>query len=199
MTKICCSRAQLIQHTQEKFKSSRGAFRKRIGIQSVVRHGEAASDSEATSEFVKFFGELIKVKRYTLQQVLNCDRVLPEDAQATTEEEEKNIPGHKPRKIGRPSHCVTTARHIILCIIRPRSVISLNPHFWRGRGRGYELIAFQFISCLRCQLCSLICVSFVLPSDEDRWILRVRHRLAVQFCPMTTFDTSFYGSDTLGC
>ncbi|GFT85323.1 tigger transposable element-derived protein 1 [Nephila pilipes] len=63
--------------SEESFKASRGwfeNFKKRTGIHSVVRHGEAASsDMKAAEDYIKTFSDLIKDQRYISQQVFNCD------------------------------------------------------------------------------------------------------------------------------
>ncbi|GFY49233.1 tigger transposable element-derived protein 1 [Trichonephila inaurata madagascariensis] len=56
--------------SEESFKASRGwfeNFKKRSGIHSVVRHGEAAED------YIKKFSDLIKAQGYISQQVFNCN------------------------------------------------------------------------------------------------------------------------------
>ncbi|KAL3967274.1 NLR family CARD domain-containing protein 3 [Sarotherodon galilaeus] len=63
--------------TPPEFRASHGwfdRFKKRTGIHSVVRHGEAASsDQEAAEEFLKKFEEFINQEGYIPQQVFNCD------------------------------------------------------------------------------------------------------------------------------
>ncbi|UYV71913.1 hypothetical protein LAZ67_9001124 [Cordylochernes scorpioides] len=63
--------------SEESFKPSRGwfeNFKKRSGIHSVVRHGEAASsDMKAAEDYIKTFSDLIKAQGYISQQVFNCD------------------------------------------------------------------------------------------------------------------------------
>ncbi|GBN70131.1 hypothetical protein AVEN_163030-1 [Araneus ventricosus] len=63
--------------SEDSFKASRGWFdnlRKRTGIHSVVRHGEAASsDVKAAEDYLKTFSELIEANGYISQQVFNCD------------------------------------------------------------------------------------------------------------------------------
>ncbi|XP_039608453.1 tigger transposable element-derived protein 1-like isoform X1 [Polypterus senegalus] len=90
----------------EEFKASRGwfeNFRKRSGIHSVVRHGEAASsNAEAAKEFVKIFTKLVEDEGYVPQQVFSCDETglfwkrMPKRTYIT--QEEKAMPGHKPMK-----------------------------------------------------------------------------------------------------
>ncbi|XP_045581448.1 tigger transposable element-derived protein 1-like [Procambarus clarkii] len=62
---------------EEIFKASHGwfeKFRKRSGIHSVVRHGEAASSDKAAAEkFVPEFQEFVAEKEFLPQQVFNCD------------------------------------------------------------------------------------------------------------------------------
>lgn len=59
------------------FKASRGwfeKFKKRSGIHSVVRHGEAASaNQEAAEEFMQEFSDYVKAEGFLPQQVFNCD------------------------------------------------------------------------------------------------------------------------------
>ncbi|XP_068233545.1 tigger transposable element-derived protein 1-like [Palaemon carinicauda] len=88
------------------FKASRGwfeKFKKRTGIHSVVRHGEAASsDTKAAEAFVKTFDELALQEGYSLQQVFNCDETglfwkkMPRRTFITAEL--KRLPEHKPMK-----------------------------------------------------------------------------------------------------
>jgi hypothetical protein len=88
------------------FKASRGwfeKFKKRSGIHSVVRHGEAASaNQKAAEEFVQDFSDYVKANGFIPQQVFNCDETglfwkkMPRRTYIT--EEEKALPGHKPMK-----------------------------------------------------------------------------------------------------
>ncbi|XP_064081883.1 tigger transposable element-derived protein 1-like [Macrobrachium nipponense] len=88
------------------FKASRGwfdKFRRWTGIQSVVRHGEAASsDTKAAQAFIKTFNEMTINEDYSSQNVFNCDETgllwkkMPR--QTYIMEEEKKLPGHKPMK-----------------------------------------------------------------------------------------------------
>ena len=90
----------------EDFKASHGwfeKFKKRTGIHSVVRHGEAASaDTKAAEEFTHRFALLISEGGYVPQQVFNCDETglfwkkMPRRTFITAEE--KKLPGHKPMK-----------------------------------------------------------------------------------------------------
>ena len=90
----------------EDFKASRGwfeNFKKRSGIHSVVRHGEAASsDIKGAEDFVKRFAELMAKEGYVSQQVFNCDETglfwkkMPRRTFITADE--KKQPGHKPMK-----------------------------------------------------------------------------------------------------
>lgn len=92
--------------SEESFKASRGwfeNFKKRTGIHSVVRHGEAASsDMKAAEDYIKTFSVLIKAQGYISQQVFNCDETglfwkkMPNRTYITAEE--KMMPGHKPMK-----------------------------------------------------------------------------------------------------
>ena len=94
------------QASAEEFKASRGwfeNFKKRTGIHSVVRHGEAASsDVKAADEYVKRFASLVAEEGYIPQQVFNCDETglfwkkMPRRTFITAEE--KKLPGHKPMK-----------------------------------------------------------------------------------------------------
>ncbi|PNF17171.1 hypothetical protein B7P43_G09083 [Cryptotermes secundus] len=62
---------------EEAFKGSGGCFEKfkrRTGIHSVVRHGEAASsDTKAAEKFIGDFKKLMDSEGYLPQQVFNCD------------------------------------------------------------------------------------------------------------------------------
>ncbi|XP_031613593.2 tigger transposable element-derived protein 1-like [Oreochromis aureus] len=92
--------------TPPEFRASHGwfdRFKKRTGIHSVVRHGEAeSSDQEAAEEFLKKFEELINQEGYIPQQIFNCDETglfwkkMPRRTYITVEE--KKMPGHKPMK-----------------------------------------------------------------------------------------------------
>lgn len=105
--------ADLIQKTpgsstaeEEVFKGSRGwfeKFKRRTGIHSVVRHGEAASsDTKAAENFIGDFKKLIDSEGYLPQQVFNCDETglfwkkMPKRTYITAEE--NALPGHKPMK-----------------------------------------------------------------------------------------------------
>ncbi|GFT27189.1 tigger transposable element-derived protein 1 [Nephila pilipes] len=90
----------------EGFKASRGwfdNFKKRSGIHSVIRHGEASSgDIKAAENFIKVFEKLISEEGYLSQQVLNCDETglfrkkMPRCMFITAEE--KSLFGHKAMK-----------------------------------------------------------------------------------------------------
>ena len=94
------------QQTTPEFKASHGwftKFKRRSGIHSVVRHGEAASaDEKAAGEFVKKFDELTVVEGYSAHQVFNVDETglfwkkMPRRTYITAEETRQ--PGHKPMK-----------------------------------------------------------------------------------------------------
>ncbi|XP_068235575.1 tigger transposable element-derived protein 1-like [Palaemon carinicauda] len=88
------------------FKASCGwldNFRKRIGIHSVVRHGEAASSGlKAAADYVKTFASAFAEQGYTPQQLFNCDETgffwkkMPR--RTFLPAEEKRLPNHKPTK-----------------------------------------------------------------------------------------------------
>lgn len=90
----------------EPFKASRGwfeNFKKRNGIHSVVRHGEAASaDMKAAEDYLKTFAGIIVAEGYIPHQVFSCDETglfwkkMPRRTYITAEE--KRMPGHKPMK-----------------------------------------------------------------------------------------------------
>ncbi|XP_040286123.1 tigger transposable element-derived protein 1-like [Bufo bufo] len=90
----------------DEFKASRGwfeKFRRRSGIHSVIRHGEASSSDKAAAEAYKLdFAEFMKTEGYVPQQVFNCDETglfwkkMPNRTYIT--QEEKALPGHKPMK-----------------------------------------------------------------------------------------------------
>ncbi|XP_071977828.1 methionine aminopeptidase 1D, mitochondrial isoform X1 [Engystomops pustulosus] len=91
------------RESEESFKASRGwfdNFKRRSGIHSVLRRGEAASsDAEA---FTAQFQELIRSECYLQQQVFNCNETrlfwkkMPRRTYIT--EEESAMPGPKPMK-----------------------------------------------------------------------------------------------------
>ncbi|KAF7235332.1 Tigger transposable element-derived protein 1 [Varanus komodoensis] len=88
------------------FKASRGwfdNFRRRSGLRSVIRHGEASSSDKAAAEaFRKEFAEFVRAEGYVAQQVFTCDETglfwkkMPNRTDIT--QEEKALPGHKPMK-----------------------------------------------------------------------------------------------------
>ncbi|XP_068235596.1 tigger transposable element-derived protein 1-like [Palaemon carinicauda] len=94
------------QQAPQEFKASHGwfdQFRKRTGIHSVIRHGEAASsDKKAAEEFLKKLENVIPREGYIPQQVFNCDETspfrkkMPRRIYITAEE--RKLPGHKPIK-----------------------------------------------------------------------------------------------------
>ena len=61
----------------DNFKASRGwfeKFKKKSGIHSVMRHGEAESvNQEASEEFIQVFNDCIKAEGFISQQVFNCN------------------------------------------------------------------------------------------------------------------------------
>jgi len=76
-------------------------FRKRMGIHSVVRHGEAASgDRDAVEKHREKFKKIIDNGGFVSQKVFNCDKTglfwkrMPCRTYIT--EEETTLPGHKP-------------------------------------------------------------------------------------------------------
>ncbi|XP_064090792.1 tigger transposable element-derived protein 1-like [Macrobrachium nipponense] len=91
--------------SEEAFKASHGwfdNFKKRTGIHSVVRHGEAASaDVKAADTYIQKFAALVAREGYIPQQVFNCDETglfwkkMPWRTYITAE---KMMPGHKPMK-----------------------------------------------------------------------------------------------------
>ena len=94
------------QQAPPQFKASSGwfdRFKKRSGIHSVVRHGEAASaDVTAATAFKTTFQEIVEAEGYVSQQVFNCDETglfwkkMPRRTYIT--QEEQKLPGHKPMK-----------------------------------------------------------------------------------------------------
>lgn len=90
----------------EEFKASRGwfaNFKKRTGIDSVIRHGEAAGENkDAAEKYVEEFIDFVDREGYIPEQVFNCDEMglfwkkMPKRTYITTEE--KALPGHKPMK-----------------------------------------------------------------------------------------------------
>ena len=85
------------------FKGSRewlDTFKKRSGIHSVVRHGEAASSKNvAADNFLTDFQECIEAEGFVPKQVFNCNETglfwkkMPKKTYST--EEEKSVLGHK--------------------------------------------------------------------------------------------------------
>ncbi|XP_026464559.1 tigger transposable element-derived protein 1-like [Ctenocephalides felis] len=72
---------------EDSFKASRGwfdNFKRRTGIQSVAKHGEAASSNMKAAEDYFKFSDLIHTKGYIPQQVFKCD----ENSYVNTEEQE---------------------------------------------------------------------------------------------------------------
>ena len=92
--------------SSEMFKASHGwfdKFKKRTGIHSVVRHGEAASANKEVAEmYVTEFREYVEAEGFVPQQVLNCNdtalfwKKMPNRSYIT--QEEKTFPGHRPMK-----------------------------------------------------------------------------------------------------
>ena len=92
--------------SSEEFKASKGwfaNFKRRSGIHSVARHGEAASaDKVAADKYVVDFQKFVDSEGLTPQQVFNGDETglfwkkLPNRTYIT--KEEKTMPGHKPMK-----------------------------------------------------------------------------------------------------
>ncbi|XP_052832245.1 tigger transposable element-derived protein 1-like [Octopus bimaculoides] len=86
------------------FKISRGwfdYFKKRTGVHSVVRYGEAASsDRKAAENFVREFRHLIATEEYIAQRVSSCDETglfwkkMPRRSDITAE---NKMPGHQPK------------------------------------------------------------------------------------------------------
>ncbi|KAM3936129.1 tigger transposable element-derived protein 1-like [Leptodactylus fuscus] len=86
---------------QDEFKVSHGwfeKFRKRTGIHSVVRHGEASSaDTKAADKFITHFAKLVEEEGYISQHIFNCDEMGLFWKKIITAKE-KHMPGHKPMK-----------------------------------------------------------------------------------------------------
>lgn len=105
VSKLPCS-TRTSTEIEESFKASRGwfdNFKRRSGIHSVARHGEAASsDAKAAEAFTAEFQKLIVTECYLPQQVFNCDETglfwkkMPKRTYITAEE--NAMPGHKPMK-----------------------------------------------------------------------------------------------------
>jgi hypothetical protein len=112
---IICEKARLLYSditrdtpgsSAEEFKASKGwfdNFKKRTGIHSVVRHGEAASSNKDASEkFVEKFKDFVDREGFIPEQIFNCDETglfwkkMPKRTYITREE--KALPGHKPMK-----------------------------------------------------------------------------------------------------
>nr|XP_061813016.1 tigger transposable element-derived protein 1-like [Nerophis lumbriciformis] len=88
------------------FKASHGwfeKFKRRTGIHSVIRHGEAASsDDKAAEAYKELFLKMVEEEGYVPHQVFNADETglfwkkMPNRTFIT--QEEKSVPGHKPMK-----------------------------------------------------------------------------------------------------
>lgn len=88
------------------FKASHGwfeKFKRRTGIHSVIRHGEAASsDDKAAEAYKESFLKMVEEEGYVPHQVFNADETglfwkkMPNRTFIT--QEEKSVPGHKPMK-----------------------------------------------------------------------------------------------------
>jgi hypothetical protein len=87
---MMCSKARMIYdnlkenvagpssaEAREEFKGSRGwfeKFKRRLGINCVIRHGEGASaNKEEAEKFAREFKEWTIMHGYKLEQVFNCD------------------------------------------------------------------------------------------------------------------------------
>jgi len=83
---IICEKARLLYRhitrdtpgfSAEEFKASKGwfdSFKKRTGIHSVVRHGEAASSNKVAAEkFVEKFKDFVDRDGFIPEQIFNCD------------------------------------------------------------------------------------------------------------------------------
>ncbi|PNF20637.1 hypothetical protein B7P43_G04263 [Cryptotermes secundus] len=91
---------------EEAFKGNHGGFEKfkrRTGIHSVVRHGEAvSSDTKAAENSISDFKKLVDSEGYLPQQVFNCDETglflkkMPKQTYITAED--NALHGHKPMK-----------------------------------------------------------------------------------------------------
>nr|XP_033807654.1 tigger transposable element-derived protein 1-like [Geotrypetes seraphini] len=105
-TDLVARRPAVPAGNEEGFKASRGwfyNFKRRSGIHSVVRQGEAASlDAQAAEAFAAEFQALIVSECYLPQQVFNCNetglfwRKMPKRTYITAEE--NALLGHKPMK-----------------------------------------------------------------------------------------------------
>ncbi|XP_068243785.1 tigger transposable element-derived protein 1-like [Palaemon carinicauda] len=92
--------------TTEEFKAYRGwfeKFKRRTGIHSVVRHGEASSSyTKAANDFGKKFDKIVEDEGYVEQQVFYCDETglfwKKKPGRTYITAEEKKMPGHKPMK-----------------------------------------------------------------------------------------------------
>jgi len=84
---IICEKARLLYSdimrdtpgsTTEEFKASKGwfdSFKKKTGIHSVVRHGEAAgSNKDAAEKSVEKFKDFVDREGFIPRQVFNCDK-----------------------------------------------------------------------------------------------------------------------------
>ncbi|XP_064100736.1 tigger transposable element-derived protein 1-like [Macrobrachium nipponense] len=154
--------------SEEAFKASRGwfdNFKKRTGIHSVVRHGEAASaDVKAANMYIQKFAALVAREGYIPQQVFNCDETdlfwkkMPRRTYITAED--KMMLGHKPMKDGLTLALCANASGD--CKVKPLLVYhSENPQafkthkilkeklhvMWRANARAWVTRQF-FIDCV---------------------------------------------------
>ncbi|GCC25540.1 hypothetical protein chiPu_0003951 [Chiloscyllium punctatum] len=86
----------------EEFKANRGwfdNFRRRTGIHSVIRHGEAASsDKKATEDIVKEFNKFVEDEGYVSHQVFTVMKLDFSGKKFPKGPTEKALPRHKPMK-----------------------------------------------------------------------------------------------------
>ena len=83
---------------EDSFKASHGwfnNFKRRTGVHSILRHGEAASsDVKGAEEYVKKFSLFIAKEGYLAQQVFYCDEIrllekMPQRTFITAEEKKQ--------------------------------------------------------------------------------------------------------------
>ena len=89
--------------SSDDFKASHGwfeKFKRRTGIHSVIRHGEAASsDAKAAEAYKASFITMVNEEGYVPHQVFNADETgLFWKKMTYITQEEKSVPGHKPMK-----------------------------------------------------------------------------------------------------
>ena len=101
---IFCEKARLLYSditqdtpgsSAEEFNASKGwfdNFKKRTGIHSVVRHGDAASSNkDAAEKFVEKFEDFVDREGFIPEQVFNCDLFWKKCQKGPTSQEKRRL------------------------------------------------------------------------------------------------------------